>query len=410
MAPDEAFMAIAQGIRGIGSAYGRAAAAQDIFGKAGIELLPLLGKDLKAAAEWADRMGLSFGQGGLDSARRAAKAMRDIDASVTGLKRTLAIAAAPFIEKLVSWFNQLLEKGGGIKGVVVSAIDAIVKALVPLLDGLRMLLADLKAIAEAAKGKSWKEVLAALNPVQISMDIGGALAGVDTSKAPLSGIPDFGKMLAKGWAEGRKNILSEDMVEVPTLFGAIHVPASKIQQKGPGYDEEALKRIGDFISRGESPLQKLKEQIDELDEVFKKGGISAKRYQEGLKVANDELFKAAGLTKTPLGSFFDQISQAKDLRSMGAGGIAEKLLGKSFHDLESSLGNVTNQTGFGAEAGSVEDAQRTVRDLNQRHHDEMISVETRILLVLQQALAVQQQTDVETARVAAALESLGVVN
>jgi hypothetical protein len=40
----------------------------------------------------------------------------------------------------------------------------------------------------------------------------------------------------------------------------------------------------------------------------------------------------------------------------------------------------------------------------------MMSVETRILLVLQQALAVQQQTDIETARVAAALESLGVVN
>ena len=411
MLPDDAFLAVAQAIRKIDSAYGRAAAAQDIFGKAGLELLPLLGKNLKEATAWAERMGLTFDKGGLAEAKKAAAAMREIDAAVTGLKRQLAIASAPFITELVKWITQLIDKSGGIKTIVVKALDALVSALATVADGLRAVAVELGDAADAAKGPTWKGFFQKINPINLAVSAGVGMAGIEPGTDHALKLPEFGRALRETWAKARSN-LTGDPLESFGVAG-MFLPRSVLDKLGAGktdYDPDLGKRVGAFLERGQSPFQKLKDEIADLDKFFDKGARNMARYKEGLRIVDDEMLKLTGLTKTPLESFQEQMKTVKEVKGVGRGDLAARLAARSFDDLKKSVASTDTTGSFGVEAGTLEDAQRTIRDLNQQHHDQVMNVIEDIRATLQRALQVQTETDQMTAKVAAALEQIGVVN
>jgi hypothetical protein len=409
MAPDQAFMAVAGAIKGMGSAYDRAAAAQDIFGKAGLEILPLLEKDLRKGADWADKMGISFDAGALALARDAAKAMRDIDAQITGLKRTLAIASAPFVEQIVKWFTQILDKSGGVKGAVVSMFDAMVKGLAPLLSGLTDMLNTLKEIHATlepmAAGSGARE---GGKSVAKFLGVGGPGPIFPNTHPDITPIGDLGEKLKDLWEKARKNLIGGPKPVSTGLFG---IPAAVFDMpRKPLYDPDMAKRVMEFISKGESPFAKLGDQIRELNTIFQKGVISAARYQKGLEVVDDELRKLANIQKTPIETFFDQMKTVQDLKGLKAGGLANRLLGSSFLDLEKSLGTESAAPHAGAViAGSAEDLSRNIA-LMKEGEAEQINIQVRIEQVLTQALGVHQAMLAEGQRISAALAQLNIVN
>ena len=399
MAPDQAFRAVTDDIKGMGSAYDRAAALQAVFGKAGIELMPMLQKDLDAVAESGKKTGQVFGEEGLQNVIRASKAVGEISKTVDGLKRTLAIASAPFIEALAKGFQSLIDKSGGLKELVIKALDVVVSGLAKFLDVLTMVLRQLEAVGDAIKDirSAPGRFADAINPINWAIGLGSTLGGIDTSSSsgPRSKIPDMGNFIRDLWTKGRSGLT--DLSPAPAAA------------KESVFDPELFKRLDAIFSKTGDSLKNFRDQLSTLGEAIDKNYISAKQYSEGLNAIDRDLEKTLGLN-SPLQTFFDQIQQSNELRNLGAAGIADKLLGKSFKDLQSTVASTDTTGSFGVEAGTVEDAQRTIRDLNQRHHDEMMSVENQILFTLQRALQVQTETDQMTAKVAAALEALGVVN
>lgn len=144
MKPDEAFKRIADGIAKIQNPANRAATAMAIFGKSGQSLLPLLmsgSKGIDAAIASAERLGLTFSRVDAFKVEAANDAMTEAGKVAVGLGNTFAIQLSPFIEAAAKKFTDMATAGGGVKGVVVPALQAVSKAIgfvADFLDGLKL--------------------------------------------------------------------------------------------------------------------------------------------------------------------------------------------------------------------------------------------------------------------------------
>lgn len=131
-APDEAFTAIAEGLKGIQNPAERAALAMQIFGKSGQGLLPLMlsGKDGIAAAQAeAEKLGLTFSRVDAAKVEAANDAMTRLQALFIGAARTLAIQLAPFIDALATKLTAVGSSGEGMGSKIVTAVEWTLKAL-----------------------------------------------------------------------------------------------------------------------------------------------------------------------------------------------------------------------------------------------------------------------------------------
>ncbi len=118
MNPEEQFMTIAEAIAEVEDPTRRAAYAQEIFGRAGTELLPLFaeGKEgMRALAEEAHNLGLVFDQDAADQAAKFQDQMTALKGSFDGVKFAIAEAFIPIL-------MSLLEK---IEPIIVSIKDWI---------------------------------------------------------------------------------------------------------------------------------------------------------------------------------------------------------------------------------------------------------------------------------------------
>lgn len=117
---DQAFLDIAEAIAKIPTAGQRAAAAMDVFGKAGKKLLPLIMSDIKGAQEEFQKMGGFLRDGDAKGIEKANDAISKLVTQVTILVDAFAVRIAPAIEKAA---NILTKKFGDVGGVMVSLID-----------------------------------------------------------------------------------------------------------------------------------------------------------------------------------------------------------------------------------------------------------------------------------------------
>lgn len=117
---DQAFLNIAEAIAKIPTAGQRAAAAMDVFGKAGKKLLPLITSDIKAAQEEFKQMGGFLKDGDAKGIENANDAVSKLVTQITILVETIATRIAPAIEKAA---NVLTKKFGDVAGVIAGVSD-----------------------------------------------------------------------------------------------------------------------------------------------------------------------------------------------------------------------------------------------------------------------------------------------
>jgi hypothetical protein len=115
---DEAIGKIADALNAIENPAAKAAAAQDIFGKSGQALLPLLKEGsggLAAFAKEADALGLSFSRVDATKVEAANDAVSRAKAAFVGVARTISVAISPAIQAAADRFT------GWAKTVVAAA-------------------------------------------------------------------------------------------------------------------------------------------------------------------------------------------------------------------------------------------------------------------------------------------------
>ncbi len=113
----------------------RVAISQDLFGKSGTDLLPVLlkGRDgIKELADEADRSGLVLGQDQVNAAKAAGKAQRELSAGWQGLQVQIGQYTLPLISAVTSW---LADKMPIAIGVARLAIEYLRQAVGFFLDG-----------------------------------------------------------------------------------------------------------------------------------------------------------------------------------------------------------------------------------------------------------------------------------
>jgi len=102
--PEEQFDKIAMAIAGLEDPTMRAATAQDIFGRAGTQLLPLFAAGADGMAELrkeAHKLGIVFDQEAADKAAEFTDAMTRLDESISGVKITIGEVLAPILTELL---------------------------------------------------------------------------------------------------------------------------------------------------------------------------------------------------------------------------------------------------------------------------------------------------------------------
>jgi len=112
LSPEKQFEIISMAIADLENETIKAATAQDIFGRAGTQLLPMLalGADgIRELRQEAHTLGLVFDQEAAEAAARFTDSMTKLQGATNGLKYALAEGLVPKVEPLINTFTDLLE-------------------------------------------------------------------------------------------------------------------------------------------------------------------------------------------------------------------------------------------------------------------------------------------------------------
>ena len=129
MSPEDQFKAIQQAISALSTPAERAAAAVSIFGKAGVELLPLMNQNLAEVEERMRRLGAIVGDDQVEAIDGMNRALNMVSATFDGIIGNVVGNLAPVVESLandllafVEEFNNIGGEGGGIADVISNAL------------------------------------------------------------------------------------------------------------------------------------------------------------------------------------------------------------------------------------------------------------------------------------------------
>jgi hypothetical protein len=129
MAPEEQFKAIQAAIAALPTPAERAAAAVSIFGKAGVELLPLMNQNLAEVEERMRRLGAIVGDDQVEAIDGMNRALNLVSATFDGIIGQVDGNLAPVVESLandllafVEEFNNIGGEGGGIADTISNAL------------------------------------------------------------------------------------------------------------------------------------------------------------------------------------------------------------------------------------------------------------------------------------------------
>lgn len=113
LTPDEQLISIGNAIGQIQDPAKKTAAAMEIFGKAGTELLPIFADgalSMEEMAQKARELGVSFDEGAVQKALDLDAAMDDLGTSIKGATQQIAISLAPAITDLVEKLTPVISK------------------------------------------------------------------------------------------------------------------------------------------------------------------------------------------------------------------------------------------------------------------------------------------------------------
>jgi hypothetical protein len=133
MSPDAQFEAVQQAISALPTSAQRAAAAVSIFGKAGVELLPLMNENLKQVQERMQALGATLSDDQVNAIDRMNDSLTMVQGTFDGIIGQVTANLAPVVESLTEDFLAFVESfNGGAGGAGVA--DDISSVLLDVAD------------------------------------------------------------------------------------------------------------------------------------------------------------------------------------------------------------------------------------------------------------------------------------
>ena len=140
MSLDEQMIAVAEGLKNVGSEAKQVQTVYEVFGKSGAKLLTTLkgGREaLEKWSEWSKKVGISLNRIDASKLEAANDAMFLAQESTKGLGNSLALAFAPILKGLSDEFVLLAENSQGFKSQITDLVDSGVRFFGIYADGFR---------------------------------------------------------------------------------------------------------------------------------------------------------------------------------------------------------------------------------------------------------------------------------
>lgn len=169
LSPEVAFAKIADAIAAIENPYQRADAAQEIFGKSGKALIPVLNLGAEGLTQFyteADRLNITIRQTDATKVEGAADAMGRIGKATEGVGNALAIKLAPAIELAGAKLIAFATSGEGVSSKVSVAFEWVTSAIAKSADVLELV----KAGFYTLKGVATVTLASMLKPLTLVIE------------------------------------------------------------------------------------------------------------------------------------------------------------------------------------------------------------------------------------------------
>lgn len=378
MGTEKAFRNIALGISELPTPAAQAAAAVNIFGKAGMELLPFLQQGeagLDEALAAFKRLGGGVGNG--DKAIRGAKDSLDrLNVATENLAASLAVELAPSIERIADAAARTVASPG-FKNLLegVSRISEV--AIATQLGGV----ADLTAKNQLARLGVKPGAAAKVDPA--------VQAATDAASAAFEALDSDAERFKK---------MAEDMRDPLAVFKEDMARANEALQSGLLSEEEftlATRHLREEFAKVDPVLLEAARRIEEtaaaqaeLDRAYQD---SVRERLADAKRESDQMAQRAknivDSLMTPLDEFKVAISEIKSLRDVGAltaeqfAQANEKLLSDAAADLTRDLiSNIPETSHAGAVAAGTAEAFSAIMGGadRQRYERESIQIMRRM--------------------------------
>lgn len=189
--PEAVFMELLEAIAAIEDPILRAAAAQEIFGKAGVDLLPMLSngvEGLAAMRQEAHDLGIVFDQEAANKAAEFSDAMHRVGEATSGVKMAIAEQLIPVliplidkVKNIISGISAWMKEHPGLTKVIVLGTVAL-GVLLTTLGGLLLIMPGIIALTGA-----------------FGITLSAAIWPVTLIVAAIAGLIAIGILLWKNW-------------------------------------------------------------------------------------------------------------------------------------------------------------------------------------------------------------------
>ena len=363
MSPEEQFKAVQQAIAALKTPAEQAAAAVSIFGKAGVELLPLMSQNLEEIEQRMRRLGAIVGTDQVEAIGSMNDSLDMVKATFDGIIGTVVGNLAPVVESLaeellgfVESFNVANESAGGIAGVLTDAVLDIADYLagvfdnaIGTFDGFGTTMKEVGAVFEFVGNifTAIAETLrAAFNMFQVAgnllaVGLGKFLEGVGSWVS--SDLEQFGKDLAANAAgqakqnakEGDQALANAGAAAGRAIFGG---NASQGGEEGPA--RRAVRAARERMTPEEKAQRESARKAKEADAKAAREAAAAdaksKKDAEAAKKKQEEAAKKAAGIDEKIAGKQEQLDNASAEKSSALGGKSNEAL--KANDVRSSEG------------------------------------------------------------------------
>lgn len=286
--PEEAFTKIAEAINGLGTQSEKAAAAADIFGRSGVDLLPMLSlgrSGLEAMRKEVDGLGQSFSRVDAAKVEEANDAITRMKAAFEGLTTELAIALAPAIVA----FSEAVASGIQLMRQFSSEIEVFSKIGGFGLIGLFISWSDKSDEATTSTGKLADAMKAAKGATDgVAEDLEAAAAAAEKWKTIGDSIRDSVTTPAerlKAKLDEIKGALDAGAIDLDTYGKAVKKVQEEFDALKPDKWTEIGERIKDAVA---TPTETLRAKLQEIRGALNAGAIDFETYGRAVRNAVEE--------------------------------------------------------------------------------------------------------------------------
>ena len=345
--PAEQFRVIADGVSRLGTQEEKAAAATDLFGRAGADLVNVLelGRaGLDAMQQDAEKLGITFSRVDAAKVEAANDALTRVGAVLKGVLQKAVIELAPYVEAVANKFTTWATEGEGIGSKVVGWIEWIVVAVQKLTAAWQMLRGVFQVVVGAiGTGLAWVgEKLAQV--IDVLTDLVEWIPGVDFEfdDSLVKWMGDAKDSAAAFTAEGSRLISTAGDAEAATRAWFAEVKSgAQASAEAIGQAAEEKRRLSAAAGPAAAAAAAEAASQEKTAKAAGKAADKAEAAREALAARVADAERVAQLSEEDR-QYAQEILEIEKARAQGMGDLADRL--QRLLDLERSADLVGEMT------------------------------------------------------------------